>query len=237
MPDFSLVLPVLNEEDIIGPVVDSISAQLKKLPISYEIVLVENESTDSSLKVIQGMAKKDKHIVVTTTKRGYGSALIAGIKKASGEYIGYMPSDGQIDVTILPEMWKEVEKKQYDAVKISRKNRESRVRFVRSKIFNILTRILYPIDVIDINGSPRIVAKNKMKQIDLTYPDSFIDTEFAVKAHYLGWKQKELPMKNLDRLGGKSTVQFATVIEFLRNLRDFRNNPQFIAWKKKNNIT
>src|SRR5690348_12552669 len=97
MLDFSLALPVYNQADIIVPVVKDIEEQLKPLKISYELIVVENESPDNTLEVLRDLAKKDAHVRVVTTKKGYGSAVIAGINAAKGKYVGYMPSDGQID--------------------------------------------------------------------------------------------------------------------------------------------
>ncbi len=233
MPDLSLILPVLNEENIITPVVEDIIKVLESINISFEIILVENESTDQTCQVISKLAEKDERIRVTKTKQGYGSAIIAGIKIVSGNFISYMPSDGQIDSKILTLLWQEIKNSKIDVVKIRRKNRESTVRLIRSKVFNLLTRILYPIDISDINGSPRIVNTEKLKQLELSFTDSFIDTEFAVKAHMLGWKFKEIEMQNLSRAGGKSTVGIHTVIEFLRNLWNLRFDQNFINWQKK----
>lgn len=233
MPRFSLILPVLNEEDIITPVVEDIIKVLQKLKIEFEIILVENESTDQTWQVINKLAQRDKRIRVTRTKQGYGSSVIAGIKVAQGEFVGYMPSDGQIDAKILITLWQEIQSGGCDVVKIIRKNRESAIRFLRSKIFNLLARIMYPIDVVDINGSPRIIETEKLKKLELTYQDSFIDTEFAIKAHLLKWKFEEIPTKNLDRVGGKSTVRMQTVLEFLRNLWNFRQDKNFLRWKER----
>lgn len=235
MPDFTLILPVLNEEDIITTVVKDIIKVLEKSKIDFEIILVENESTDQTWQVINLLAQKDKRIGVTRTKQGYGSSVIAGIKVAQGEFVGYMPSDGQIDANILITLWQEIQKGRYDVVKIIRVNRESAIRFLRSKIFNLLARTIYSIDVVDINGSPRIIKSEALRKLELTYIDSFIDTEFAVKAHLLRWKFKEFPMKNLERTGGKSTVRIQTVIEFLRNLWNFRQDKNFLIWKEKYN--
>lgn len=233
MPDLSLILPVLNEESIITPVVEDIIKVLESIEFTFEIILVENESTDRTWQVINLLAEKDHRIKAIRTKQGYGSAIIAGIKTALGEFISYMPSDGQIDPKILILLWQEAKIGKADVVKIRRKNRESTVRFVRSKAFNLLTRILYPIDISDINGSPRIIKTEKLKQLELSFTDSFIDTEFAVKAHRLGWKFKELDTTNLVRVGGKSTVGMHTVMEFLRNLLNLRNDRNFKNWQNK----
>lgn len=222
MPEFSLVLPVLDEGNIIQSVVGEIEARLKHHGIDYELVLVENESTDNTWNILCLLAKKNKRIRAVKTKRGYGSAVLSGIQHAIGSYIGYMPSDGQVDTHILPRLWEEIKKGKYDVVKIKRTNRESLLRLLQSYVFNFLARLLFPIDIKDINGSPRIVALKKIRSLHLSYTDSFIDTEFAVKAHQLGWKIKEIPMINLKRVGGASTVQVGTVVEFIRNLVTYR---------------
>ena len=159
-----------------------------------------------------------------------------GLEAASGEYVSYMPSDGQIDNEILPVLYKEIQTGIYDLVKIKRSNRENLIRLIRSKVFNILARLIFPITVSDINGSPRIFKKDKLSILDLRYKDSFIDTEFAVKASLLNWKIQEIPMKNLERVGGKSTVSINTVFEFLHNLYNFRFSHELDSWKKKNAV-
>lgn len=231
MPELSLVLPVVDEEDIITGVVADITSLLTNESIDFEIILVENESKDNTLSVIEKLARKDKRIKVARTKRGYGSAVLAGLKIANGCYVSYMPSDGQIDASILGQLWQEIKKDKYDLVKIKRLNRESFPRFLRSKMFNLLARLLFAIDIRDINGSPRIFRRNKLPVLDLSYLDSFIDTEFAVKAHLLGWKIKEIPMRNLERKGGKTTVNIGTILEFLKNFLIFRRGDRLKKWQ------
>ena len=234
MPKLSLILPVLDEENIIEKVVADIISILTKIPLDYEIILVENGSKDKTLEVIKKLEKKNKRIKVVITQKGYGSSVLKGLEAASGEYVSYMPSDGQIDNEILPVLYKEIQTGKYDLVKIKRSNRENLIRLIRSKVFNILARLIFPITVSDINGSPRIFKKDKLSILDLRYKDSFIDTEFAVKASLLNWKIQEIPMKNLERVGGKYTVSINTVFEFLHNLYNFRFSHELDSWKKKN---
>ena len=237
MPSFSLVLPVLDEEDIIERVVADIKRVLDKSFINFEMILVDNGSIDNTWDKINTLAANDKRIRLTKTIKGYGSAVLAGLKIAKGDFVGYMPSDGQIENNVLPILWKEINSSNIDLVKIKRTNRESTIRFIRSKIFNILARLLFPINVLDINGSPRIFRRVKLQTLDLKYKDSFIDTEFAIKAHILNWKIKEIPMKNLERTGGTSTVRIKTVIEFITNLVNYRLSPDLKNWKTKNHIS
>lgn len=227
MPTFSLVLPIHNQAETIATVVKDIERVLEKDKIDFELVLVENGSTDETLPILSKLAKSSSRRQVLVAPMGYGSAVIAGLREARGNYVGYMPSDGQLSPDVLPKLLKLVELDICDVAKIRRVNRESTIRFIRSRIFNWLARIvLGNLRVWDINGSPRVFKRSQLEQMRLTYKDSFIDTEFAVKARHLNLRIIEIPVANLPRLGGKSTVGLHTILEFLRNLILYRlKNP------------
>lgn len=231
--DLSLVLPIHNQATIIAPVVKDIYNILKKGKINNEIILVENGSKDDTLKILNKLAKKYTNTIIIVTKLGYGSAVLAGLKVSKGEYVSYMPSDGQLDPNLVPLLYKTIIKGIYDLVKIKRITRENTIRYLRSKVFNLLTRLLFKITVEDINGSPRIFERKWLSVLDLQFKDSFIDAEMAIKAYYLKWKIKEIPAKTLPRLGGKSTVNFKTVIEFLSNLFNYKFGKNLKLWKMK----
>jgi len=233
MSEFSLVLPVVNEADIIEAVVREIEHVLRAEKINYELILVENQSTDDTLRVLRKLSKNNSRIQIVETRRGYGSAVLAGLQKANGKYVGYMPSDGQIDPKILPDLLKYAKSKNYDLVKVRRKTRENIIRFLRSRIFNILAHLLFHIPTWDINGSPRIFLRTALPTLELSFRDSFIDTEFAIKAKLLNWKIKELPIYNRDRIGGESTVSIKTVVEFVKNLFSYRFSSSLKDWRKK----
>lgn len=231
--ELSLVLPVHNQETIITSVVQKINQVLKKAGIKNEIILVENGSTDNTLIVIKNLAKKYKNIKGLVAPKGYGSAILAGLAISKGKFVSYMPSDGQLDPKLLPKLFNLIKSGKYDLVKIKRVSRESLIRTIRSKVFNILARLFFKIPVLDINGSPRIFERKWLPILDLQYQDSFIDCEMAIKANFLNWKIKEIPAKTLPRLGGKSTVNIKTVIEFLINIASYRFGNQLKIWRKK----
>ncbi len=231
--DFSLVLPVHNQETIIRRAVLDILKVLNSLNISYEVILVENGSQDGTLKAVRILAKEHTGVRVITSKKGYGSAVIAGLNSARGVWVSYMPSDGQLNPRVLDKLYTLASTSMYTMVKIRRVTRESFLRKFQSFIFNLLTRQLYPISLTDVNGSPRIFKRNHLSKLDLHYKDSFIDCEMAIKAYYLGWQILEIPAKTLPRLGGKSTVSYKTVFEFIRNLFTYRFSKRLRIWRKK----
>ncbi|RJR30269.1 glycosyltransferase family 2 protein [Candidatus Microgenomates bacterium] len=232
-PDLSLVLPIHNQGSFIAGVLDDFRGIFAKEKFSYEIICVENGSKDDTLAVLREYAQKHKRIVVTVSKQGYGAAVIHGLAKAKGTYVCYMPSDGQLEAHLVPQEFKLITQKHYDLVKIKRVTRENWQRFVQSKVFNLLGRIVTQTKIKDINGSPRIFLRTWLPILRLESPDSFIDTEMALKTRILNWKIVEIPAPTLPRVAGESTVSYKTVFEFIKNLINFPNKPSMVAWKNK----
>jgi glycosyltransferase involved in cell wall biosynthesis len=222
MTDLSLILPVHNEADIIGTVMTDIIRMLKNLGITYECILVENGSTDNSLQEVMNIAKIHPHIRVVTAPIGYGSAVIAGLNVARATYVCYMPSDGQIDLSVFPALWELAKTGKWEVVKVHRSNRESFIRTFLSRVFSLLLMIRFATPPIDINGSPRIISKKNIDSLRLHYTDSFIDAEMAVKAHQRGLRIKEIPMICHPRVGGVSTRNWKTYVEFIKNILTYK---------------
>ncbi|MEK7622403.1 MAG: glycosyltransferase family 2 protein [Patescibacteria group bacterium] len=224
--DLALVLPVQNQAEIINSVVNKIVKILTKAKINYQLIMAENGSTDNTLSVLKKMAKKNHRIKLITSLPGYGRAVITGLKAADGKYLGYMPSDGQCDATVLTKVFEAARKKSVDLVKVYRTSRESRLRKYISKVFNCLANLFFNLKVKDINASPTVFAAEKLQQLKLKSPDSFLDTELLIKARRFNWKIVRIPMRNFNRSGGKSTVKPAIVFEFVRNIIQWRWHEQ-----------
>ncbi len=224
MVSLSVILPVHNEATIIDPVLRKTLRVLRKTVRSYECILVENGSTDNTLEVVSKLAKKLPHTKVVTAPKGYGSAVLAGVRVARGRCVCYMPSDGQIELAVVPKLWRLMETGHWNVVKVRRVTRESWDRQIVSTIFSWIVSSVFHVPRWDVNGSPRILTLRDMRTLRLGYTDSFIDTEFAVKATTLGWKIKEIPMRTLPRLGGVSTRSWRTYREFISNLYSFRRS-------------
>jgi len=222
MRSLSLVLPVWNEEEIIGKVVQEIVGVLEGARVDYELLLVENGSVDRSLEVIRELSRQNPRLRVVVRPKGYGSAVIGGLEEAAKEVVGYMPSDGQIEPRIIIECLKYWENGGYDLVKINRVERESGERRFISVCFNGITRLLFGLKAQDINGSPKFFSRKAVKLLDLQSKQNLIDTELMAKAKRLGWKFVELPTASRPRTGGKSHVNPWTILEFFDELLQLR---------------
>lgn len=221
MIQLSVILPVYNQADIIGPVYKEIYNCISKLKIPFECILVENGSTDQTLDKVIQLSKTYPHTISATTAKGYGSAVIKGLTIVHGKYVCYMPSDGQVDLTVIPKLWQLALSDKYDIVKIKRINRESPIRTFFSKFLAFSLFLKFRTPIIDINGSPRILKTEKMKTLNLTYLDSFIDAQMTVYSRRLKWKIIEIPMTNLPRYGGQSSRNIMTYFEFIKNVLTF----------------
>ena len=222
MIDLTLVLPVHNQECIIEQVYQDIERMLKGLSISYECILVENGSTDKTLDVVKRIAHHYISVRRFSSKKGYGHAVLRGLSEAKGKYVSYMPSDGQVDLSVFPVLWKSIQADTWDIVKVKRMTRETVLRVIVSNVFSRIISYIFSIPAIDINGSPRIFLRKWLPLLDLSYGDSFIDVEFVVKSHDFGLRIVEFPMNTLPRAGGKSTRSLKTFIEFFMNIWQFK---------------
>ena len=222
MITLSLVLPVHNEEAVVEKAVIDIAKVLDKNKINYELILVENGSRDKSLDVIKKMAQKNKRFKVLIAKKGYGSAILAGLKEAKGEYAGYIDSDGQDDAEAIPLLLNKLEEGKADLAKGKRKTRESLKRLIISRCFNLITNILFPIGDWDINAKPKIWHKKWTKIFNLKSKDSFICPELMIKAKKLHLRVWEIPVNNYARDDSNSTFGMCTIMEFVINLIKYR---------------
>src|SRR4030042_2018776 len=125
MTELSLILPVHNQEDIISPVFAEIYRAFASLNIGFEAILVENGSTDNTREATAKLAGKYRNTKAISTSKGYGSAVIAGLGISRGKYVCYMPSDGQADLKVLPDLWKLAQTGKSEITKVRRVNRES----------------------------------------------------------------------------------------------------------------
>jgi len=103
-PSLSVVLPVLNEQDSLEPLHGSLSAVLKRLDRSYEVIYVDDGSTDDSWGTLRRLAASDAHIRLLRLRRNFGqtSALAAGFAHARFPIVITLDADGQNDPADIP---------------------------------------------------------------------------------------------------------------------------------------
>ena len=152
--DLSVVVPVYNEELSVQPLYEAISKALSKLNLSYEILFIDDGSSDNTYLNSKELAEKDPHLKVVRLKRNYGQTigLHAGFQNATGKMIVTMDGDLQNDPEDIEQMIEKI-KEGNDIVLGWRHNRQDKIisRKIPSKIANWLISRLTGVPVKD-NG-------------------------------------------------------------------------------------
>ncbi|HEY2988931.1 MAG TPA: glycosyltransferase family 2 protein [Candidatus Binatia bacterium] len=115
--DLSVVIPVYNEEESLGPLLQELRAALDGTGKSYEIVVVDDGSTDGTYPVLRQLYQRENHLTAVKLKRNFGqtAAVAAGFAQAKGDIIIAMDGDGQNDPKDIPAMLAKLEEG-YDLV-------------------------------------------------------------------------------------------------------------------------
>jgi Glycosyltransferases involved in cell wall biogenesis len=137
----SIVIPIYNEEESVGTLYEKIIDTMNKLPYDYEIIAVDDGSTDNTFNKLKEIASKDKRLKVISFKRNYGqtAAMFAGFQHASGDVVITMDADLQNDPADIPILIEKIDEG-YDVVSGWRKDRKDPFfsRTLPSKIANYI---------------------------------------------------------------------------------------------------
>lgn len=201
----SVFLPAYNEEKIIDITISEIMKVVPLITDDYEILLVNDGSTDESEEKILRWTEKNSKIKLINhrTNLGYGSALRTGFKSAQKDIIFYTDAD-------MPVSFDEIKKvipymDSYDLVIGHRINREDTLRrFIYSKIYNSLLRILLNVRVRDANFSFKCIKKEMVQKCTLKAKSVFIDGELLAEVVRNNGTIKEIPIIYMPRRYGKS---------------------------------
>ncbi|NQX80701.1 MAG: glycosyltransferase [Flavobacteriaceae bacterium] len=169
--DISVVIPLLNESESLKELNHWISKTLQSNGFSYEIIYIDDGSTDDSWKVIKKLKKQDKNVKAIKFEANFGKsqALNAGFKKAKGKVVMTMDADLQDNPEEIPEFYKMIIEQGYDLVSGWKKVRHDSViqKNLPSKLFNWMARKTSGIDLNDFNCGIKAYKKKVIKNIDV----------------------------------------------------------------------
>jgi len=218
---FSIVIPAHNEAENLSVLLPRLYASLSSLSADFEMLVINNASTDNTDRVVRAYAQTMSQLrCINEPTLGYGRAVLAGLQKTEGEYIGIMRSDNQEKPEDLCRMFTEIQKKNlsfYKGVRTHRMN-DGVDRVIISFFYNILFKLLFGLQSRDLNATPKIFTREFLNAARLESEDWFIDAEMVIKAEKLGYAVGETDVAYLPRLNGKSKVRLRHVFEFLSNM-------------------
>lgn len=215
--DLSIIIPMFNEAENAEHTLARVEESLASFQGNYEIIAVNDGSTDNTLKVLQEIANQNKRINVVSYPRniGRGMALRAGFKEAKGEIIVSIDADLSYDphyILTLVETLRE--EPQIDFVLASPYMPGGGVKnvpFLRlwiSKFGNKILRFAMPNRIYTSTGIFRAYRKKVLDSLELESDGKEIHLEILSKAMALGYRVKEIPAILTSRKRGKSKFKF-----------------------------
>ena len=168
--DLSIVIPVYNEEESLELLYNSIINNLKNTNLNFEIIFIDDGSSDNSWDVIKTISEKKTNLSSIKFKKNYGKsdALDAGFKASNGTYVLTMDADLQDDPNEIYPLFKMINQDNYDLVSGWKKKRNDPLsKTIPSKFFNLVTRIFSGIKLNDFNCGIKIYKKELVNSINL----------------------------------------------------------------------
>ncbi len=200
----SIVIPLLNEQDSLRPLTIELKKVLSALRnVDYEIIFVDDGSTDKSVEVINTLKKDDKNLKLIQFQKNYGksAALSIGFKHATGDVIVTMDADLQDDPREIPNLIKKIEEG-YDLVSGWKKIRlDPFIKRTSSKFFNYVTSKMTGIKIHDFNCGLKMYRKEVVERIKV-YGE--MHRYLPVLAHWNGFKVGEVVVQHHPRRYGKT---------------------------------
>ncbi len=226
--DVLIVIPAHNEEEILEKNIEKVLSFMKtKGGYNWHLLIAENGSKDNSVKVLKKLSKKYPKKIFSFKSlpvRSKSDAIkISWLSEKADIYI-HMDADLSTDLKHIPELIKGIQQ-DYDLVIGSRALKNSEVerslkRDIISKIYNILTRILFSLNVKDLQCGFKAINKKTLKEIVTQTKylgEGFMDTEMLIIAAQKNFKIKEIPVKWKD--DRESKFNFIQVgFKFIKNL-------------------
>jgi glycosyltransferase involved in cell wall biosynthesis len=215
-PSVSLVIPMYNEELNIEHAVAAAVESLTKYSDDYEIVIVDDASTDDSPAIVARLARENPRIRVITHEknRKLGATLRTGFAATTKDLVFYMDADIPFDPDVLGRAIRALQVTGADMIAAYRHDRtmEGAKRAVYTLLYNWLIGVLFGWPHRDINFSFKLMKRKVLEAIELKSEGSLIDAELVVKAKNHGFAIQQMGIDYFPRIRGTSNLASAGVI-------------------------
>jgi len=215
-PSVSFVIPMYNEELNIDHAIDAAVEALTKYADDYEIVIVDDASTDASPRIVAARAAANPRIRVVrhAKNRKLGGSLKSGFAAASKDVVLYMDADLPFDPDVLGRALRAMQVTGADVIAGYRLDRtmEGWKRTVYSYVYNALIGVLFGWPHRDINFSFKLMRREVLETIELKSEGSLIDAELIVKAKNHGFAIQQIGLDYFPRIRGTSHLSSPRVI-------------------------
>ena len=234
--DVSVILPVVNERENLSELIPRLKAVLEREALSYEIVVIDGNSTDGTREAASAMGAR----VVPERRRGYAGAMMTGFAEAKGDYLLTLDADLSHDPDFFPRMWRA--RTRGDIVIASRYVRGGVTynSFVRGKLSDLLNwtfRHALAIPVGDLSSGFRLYRREAVENVEIESRNFEMQEEVLARAYANGFSIVEIPFTYFPRVAGTSHARILHFgIDLARSaikLRRLRNSPASADYEER----
>lgn len=224
----SLALLAYNEGENIAGVLDASAGSLNKICDSWEIVVVDNHSSDATPDIVRGYAAKDARIrlIVHNENRLYSGSCATALKECRGKYVAIMDSDGQFVASDLPKFIEKLDAGANLVLGWRKKRNDPFMRIVASYIFNVMGRFYFGFDLHDLNCGIRMFDRRFISVAEIKHRLNMANPELFVRARIAGLNITDVVIEHHERVAGvichdfkKSWKIFYDVNNYMRALK------------------
>lgn len=209
----SVFLPCHNEEGNVQRVVKALESELPKMAAQYEIVVVDDGSRDRTREIAERLAFDNPNVKIVhhPINRGYGAAVISGIRACTQPWVVLCDGDGQFEASDIGRLVTEVP--EYDVVVGRRAYRaDPLMRRVNGKAWTMLMRLFLGIRISDVDCGLKLFRRGLLEKIDLQAKGAMISAELMVQLAGQGANICEVDVHHLPRLAGEQSGASIKVI-------------------------
>lgn len=211
----SIIVPCKNEEEAIQPFYQELKKVLLSLNTTYELIFVDDGSTDSTLEEFKKLKKKDKKVKILSFSRNFGkeAAMYAGLNESKGDYVVIMDVDLQDPPYLLKEMYTLIKKGDYDCIGSRRVTREGEplIRSFFARCFYRLINKFVDFEIIDGARDFRMMTRNMVDSIlSMKEYHRFSKGLFS----WVGYNTKYLEYENIERINGETKWSFMKLFKY-----------------------
>ena len=229
----SIIVPCLNEEEVLPLFYQSVEALLPELGGEIEYVFVDDGSSDGTLELLKAYRKQNLAVHYISFSRNFGkeAALYAGLQHATGDYVTVMDADLQDPPALLIQMKNMLdENAELDCVGTRRITREGEplIRSFFAKMFYKLINKISQVEMVDGARDFRLMRRQMVDAVlEVSEYNRFSKGIFA----WVGFKTKYLEYKNVERVAGKTSWNFWQLLNYsLEGIINFSDAPLTIAF-------
>jgi glycosyltransferase involved in cell wall biosynthesis len=213
LSSLSVFFPCFNEEKNIPLFIEEALAYFPKVATQFELIIINDGSSDNSLEIAEGLAKKHKQVRVVShsENRGYGAALRTGFESAKYDWIFFTDGDLQFRLNQL-DSFIPYTKNHHVIIGYRRSRAEGKLRAFNAGLFKLYVDLLFRVGVRDIDCAFKLFHKKTLRSLHLESTGAFTSSEILYKLKKQGEVFVQLPVTHRKRKHGSPTGNNIKVI-------------------------